>query len=321
MTDDLLIHLSDPRPPALYDADPARRAVDDFFAGAIANPHTRRAYLQAARPFFAWLDAHSVPLTHVTAGVIGRYFDERGWAVPTEKQRLAGLRRLLDHLVTARVLAVNPAASVRRARHSPDEGKTAEVRVEEVRRLLAVIDPGTVLGLRDRAVIGVLNFTGARVGAVAGLRLGDLEHDGTTYLLRFREKNGKRRAVPVRPELEAWLTEYLTTAGLADAPREDRDRPLFRAARRDQGRVVLTDRGLTAEFVRRMIKRRCRAAGLPPRVTPHSFRVKTVTALLQAGHPLEEVQYLVGHADPRTTRLYDRRKKQVTRNLVNGIPV
>lgn len=70
-----------------------------------------------------------------------------------------------------------------------------------------------------------------------------------------------------------------------------------------------------------MVKRRLKDAGLPLRLSPHSFRVATVTDLLDQGVPLDEVQYLAGHADPRTTRLYDRRQKRVTRNIVERISI
>jgi site-specific recombinase XerD len=70
-----------------------------------------------------------------------------------------------------------------------------------------------------------------------------------------------------------------------------------------------------------MIKRRMKAAGLPPELSPHSFRVATITDLLHQGVALEDVQQLAGHADARTTRLYDRRHKQVTRKVVEKISV
>lgn len=320
MTDNPLPTLNDFELLPAEGIDPFRRACDDFFAGRVANGHTRKAYLRAARHFFTWCEARDVPPKGITAGLIARYFNEQGWAVPTEKQRLAGLRALFDHLVAVRVLDLNPAASVRRERYSPDEGKTAEITVEQVRRLLASVQTDTPVGLRDRAIIGVLNFTGARVGAVAGLRLGDLTHDGTTAVLHFREKNGKRRSVPVRHELEVWLNAYRAAVGLTEVTIETKGLPMFRTFRREGRTVTATEFGMCGEFVRRMVKRRCREAGLPATLTPHSFRVKTVTTLLQAGQPLEDVQYLVGHADPRTTRLYDRRKKRVTWELVNCIP-
>ncbi len=62
-------------------------------------------------------------------------------------------------------------------------------------------------------------------------------------------------------------------------------------------------------------------AGLPKRLSPHSFRVTAITALLTQGVPLEDVQYLSGHAEPRTTGLFDRRQMKVTRNIVERISI
>jgi integrase/recombinase XerD len=79
---------------------------------------------------------------------------------------------------------------------------------------------------------------------------------------------------------------------------------------------------MTGNDILRMVKRRFRAASLPAHVlTCHSFRATTITDLLNQGVPLEDVQYLAGHADPRTTRLHDRRHRGVTRNIVERISV
>ncbi len=83
----------------------------------------------------------------------------------------------------------------------------------------------------------------------------------------------------------------------------------------------MTTSPMTAVDMCRMVKRRMKDAGLPSQLSPHSFRVTTITDLLTQGVPLEEVQYLAGHADPRTTRLYDRRQKRVTRNIVERISI
>lgn len=83
----------------------------------------------------------------------------------------------------------------------------------------------------------------------------------------------------------------------------------------------MTGRPMTGNDIGRMVKRRMAAAGLPSRLSPHSFRVATITDLLEQGVPLEDVQNLAGHADPRTTRLYDRRQRRVTRNIVERISI
>jgi integrase/recombinase XerD len=105
----------------------------------------------------------------------------------------------------------------------------------------------------------------------------------------------------------------------ASGLRGAKDGPLFRSAVRKTKK--LTAIAMTAIDMCRMVKRRMRDAQLPPRLSPHSFRVATLTNLLEQGVAQEDVQYLAGHADARTTRLYDRRQKRVTRNIVERISI
>jgi site-specific recombinase XerD len=247
---------------------------------------------------------------------VGQYLDGLRYAPATKKLHLAALRHFFDELVVRHVVVLNPAASVRGERYQVVEGKTPEIPPQDARKLLRVIDVSHVVGLRDRAIIGILIYTAARVGAVARLRRADFSEVGGQYALRFLEKNGQSREIPVRHDLQGHLLEYLCVAGLAAAKS---DTPLFRTA---AGRTRrLTEFGMTANDMGRMVKRRMRDAGLSPRFSPHSFRVATVTDLLHQGLPLADVQCLAGHADPRTTRLYDRRQKRVTRNIVERISI
>ena len=173
-----------------------------------------------------------------------------------------------------------------------------------------------MVGLRDRAILSTLRFTACRAGAVAKLRLQDFQHDGSQYVLRFQEKGGKSREIPVRHDLEGFILAYVEAAGIAG---EAKDSPLFRAS---NGRSrKLAAKPLGTERICELVKRRLKDAGLPSRLSPHSFRVTAITSLLEQGVPMEDVQYLAGHAEPRTTTLYDRRKKQVTRNIVERIPI
>lgn len=135
-------------------------------------------------------------------------------------------------------------------------------------------------------------------------------------MLHFEEKGGKSREIPVRHDLEAMIFKYLDAAGLQNAPK---DTPLFPTAYRKTGR--LTANAMHVVDICRMVKRRLKDASLPSRLSPHSFRVTTITDLLEQGVPLEDVQRLAGHADPRTTRLYDRRQKKITRNIVERISI
>jgi site-specific recombinase XerD len=205
---------------------------------------------------------------------------------------------------------------VRGEKHSVVEGKTPEISIEQARKLLRSIDVGHIVGLRDRAVIGVLAYTGTRIGAVEKLNLSDYRNLGDQRALRFREKGGKEREIPVRHDLQAWLAEYIAAAGIAE---DSRGTPLFRAA--DGKKKALTPDRYKAHSVRQMLKRRLDDAGLPELYSPHSFRVTVVTDLLNQNVPLEDVQYLAGHSSPTTTRIYDRRRRKVTRNIVERISI
>lgn len=293
----------------------ARFAWEEFFDAELPNRHTRIAYQRAVRQFLSWCEARGTELQRITPGMVGQYFADHPGTAPTKKQHLAAIRGLFDRLVNRHAVPLNPAASVRVARYQVIEGKTPEITVDQARRLLKSINIATVVGLRDRAAIAIMIYTIARVGAVAKLKVKHLEHDGTQWCLRFDEKGGKSRLIPVRHDLEQFLDTYIKEAGI----RDERESPLFRSTVRKTKQ--LTQNGMTAVDMCRMVKRRMKKAGLPAQLSPHSFRVTGITDLLEQGVALEDVQYLAGHSDPRTTRLYDRRQKKVTRNIVERISV
>jgi site-specific recombinase XerD len=294
----------------------ARFAWEEFFYAEHHNPHTQRAYERAVRRFLAWAEGQGVELAAITPGMVGQYLVSLGGSPAKRNQHLAALRGFFDRLVNRHVVILNPAASVKGVKEQVIEGKTPEITVEQARTLLRSVDTGHVVGLRDRAILATLAYTACRAGAVAKLRLGDFQHDGTQYVLRFHEKGGKSREIPVRHDLEGFILAYVDAAGLAG---EAKDTPLFRAS---NGRSrKLAAKSLGTERICELVKRRLKDAGLPSRLSPHSFRVTAITSLLEQGVPMEDVQYLAGHAEPRTTTLYDRRKKRVTRNIVERIPI
>jgi integrase/recombinase XerC len=174
----VLLTASDAVVPALIAARGrhAGRRFVEFFTVNIRNPNTRKAYYRGACEFFDCDQARLVGLldiepVHVAAWVedIGRRF-----APPTVKQWLAGARMLFDCLVVCQVLAVNPAAAVRGPKYVVRTGKTPVLGALEARQLLDSIDTTTVVGLRDRALIGLLVFTFARIGAALGMTVADV---------------------------------------------------------------------------------------------------------------------------------------------------
>jgi integrase/recombinase XerD len=294
-------------------------AAEEFFYGAIRNTHTRAAYRRAVNRFLAWCERRGIALARITPGDVGHYFDElrgQGLGVASRKQHLAAVRHFFDGMVTRHAVILNPALSVREERYEVIEGKTPEISVLQARALLHSIDLSGTVGLRDRALFAILAYTSSRAGAAAQLRCGDFYDGGGQWMLRFSEKGGKSREIPVRHDLQQIIAAYIEAAGLQQAPK---NAPLFRAARGNSGRLAAT--AIHVNDVCRMMKRRLKEAALPARLSPHSFRVAVITDLLEQGVSLEEVQHLAGHADPRTTRLYDRRQRKITRSIVERISI
>jgi integrase/recombinase XerD len=304
--------------PAMIErAGPAGRfAWDEFFYAEHHNPHTQKAYLRAVKRFLGWCEGQGVELPTISPGMVGQYLVGLGGSAAKRNQHLSALRGFFDRLVNRHVVILNPAASVRGVKEQAIEGKTPGITIDQARTLLASIDIRSLIGLRDRAILATLAYTACRGGAVARLRLGDFQSDGVQYVLRFHEKGGKSREIPVRHELEGFIRAYLDAAHIVGRPK---DSPLFRTG---TGRTKqLTANPMSSKVICEMVKRRLKDASLPSRLSPHSFRVTAITDLLTQGVPLEDVQYLAGHAEPRTTGLYDRRQKKVTRNIVERISI
>src|ERR1700722_15894607 len=233
----------------------ARFAWEEYFYAEHHNPHTQRAYLRAVKAFLAWAEGQGVELAAITPGMVGQYLVGLGGSPAKRNQHLAALRGFFDRLVNRHVCILNPAASVRGVKDQVIEGKTPEITVEHARTLLASIDTGHLVGLRDRAILATLAYTACRAGAVAKLRLQDLQDDGEQYVLRFQEKGGKSREIPVRHDLEGFILAYVEAAGIAG---EVKDSPLFRAS---NGRSrTLTAKALGTERICELAKRRLKDA-------------------------------------------------------------
>ena len=117
-------------------------------------------------------------------------------------------------------------ASVRGPKHVVKTGKTTVLTGEQARELLDSIDTSTLVGLRDRALISVMTFAFARIGAVVAMRVKDYYPKGKRWWVRLHEKGGKRHEMPAHHNLEAYLDAYIKAAGIGD----DSKSPLFRSA-------------------------------------------------------------------------------------------
>jgi site-specific recombinase XerD len=316
-----LTRLTEPLPhlPALFTPDPeaAKRFVE-FFTANIRNANTRKAYARAAAEFAAWCEENDLrELRDIEPVHVAAYVEtlQTRLAAPSVKQHLAAIRMLFDWLVVGQVLAVNPASAVRGPKHVVKKGKTPVLTAEEARALLDSIPPTSSLNLRDRALIALMVFTFARVGAALKMRGEDVYVQGRRTWVRLHEKGGKRHDMPCHHNLESYLHAYIETAQLGADPKGY----LFRTALRRTGQ--LSERPMSQADAYRMIGKRAAAAGILTKVGNHSFRATGITEYLKNGGKLEIAQQMANHESARTTGLYDRRNDQVSLDEVERIVI
>ena len=176
----------------------ACRRFVEFFTANIRNKNTRVAYAQAVGRFLSWCERRKFELELIEPVVVAAYIEELtlGYEPPTVKQHLAAIRMLFDWLVVGQVIPMNPASSVRGPKHVVKKGKTPVLTAKEARELLDSIDTTELAGLRDRALIGLMVYSFARVSAAVGMDAEDYLQRGKRTWFRLREKGGKHHEVP-----------------------------------------------------------------------------------------------------------------------------
>ncbi|WP_088776174.1 tyrosine-type recombinase/integrase [Pseudomonas massiliensis] len=288
----------------------------EFFTANIRNPNTRRAYARATDEFLTWCAAVGVSsLAAVTSLHVSTWIELQlqRLSVPSVKQRLAALRHLFDWLVVGQVVPLNPAASVRGPSHTSRTGKTPVLDPSEARQLLDSIDISTPAGLRDRALIGLMVFSFARIGAALSMRVEDVYTQNRRLWVRLREKGGKQHTMPCHHSLEEYLHAYLVGTGID----LDSKGPLFRTLAR--GTKQLSRTALPQPSAYLMVRRRAVAAGIGTKIGNHTFRATGITAYLKNGGTLESAAAMANHASTRTTQLYDRRHDEISLSEVERI--
>ena len=294
----------------------------EFFTAAIRNPNTRRAYARDVRQFINWCNDGGIPsVQSVTTLHVAAYIERLGRAhpAPTVKRHLAAIRHLFDYLATGGILPFNPAAAVRGPKHSVKRGKTPVLASDEARQLLDAIDTATLAGLRDRALIALMVYSFARVGAATSMRVEDAFTHQRRLWVRLNEKGGKQHEMPCHHNLEAYLHDWLETSGLRSEPKA----PLFPtvAVGTGRGEQRLTRRAITPREAHAMVRKRAKQAGIVTVIGNHTFRGTGITAYLKNGGTLEKAREMANHADTRTTRLYDRRAEDVSLDDVEKIGI
>jgi integrase len=204
------------------------------------------------------------------------------------------------------------------SRHVVTSGQTPVLDPAEARALLDSIDTSTVVGPRDRALIGLMVYSCARIGAALGMTVADVFTQNRRLWVRLREKGGKRHAMPCDHNLEEYLTAYLDGGEPACRPKgaavpHDRTRHRQAHAHGPPASERLCDD--------RPARGCGRHAGTATKLGNHSFRATGITAYLKNDSTLEKAAAMANHASTRTTQLYDRRRNELSLDEVERIVI
>lgn len=275
--------------------DPARALAVAFLLGYTG--HTRRAYARDLTDWSAWCAQHGPDVLAVRRPHVEAYArsltEVRGLASSTVARRLTTLAGFYRYAVAEEVLTRSPVEHVRRPKVGTDSQTTGLDR-DEARRLLAAARAD---GPRSFALVSLLTHNGLRVSEALGADVEDLGAERGHRTLTILGKGGRRAVVAIAPATGAAIDDYL--AGRTDGP-------LF---------ATSTGRRLDEPYSLRLTRRLAAAAGLPQaaKLSPHSLRHTAITAALDAGVPLRDVQDFARHSDPRMTRRYDRARGNLDR--------
>jgi integrase/recombinase XerD len=277
------------------------------FAGSAAD---RPELLAAIRPqqVAAWRD-HLMQLGRANSSI---------------RRKMTVLRSLFSYLQTYGYVGTNPAHSdFVAAPQVPRDGKTLALSPDNCRRLLdapitelKVPDSDETIpvlaGIRDRALLAILAYTGCRVGELVRLKVGSYKLNGVHRVLEIHGKGGKERLVPLHLEaverIEAWLE--------ASQTRTDASGPLLRPRMKadKDGKRRFARRPMSCRAVQKLVEGYVARLKLDPNVTVHSLRVTALTTAREAGSDIIDLQDFAGHADPRTTLTYIRSRDRLSKS-------
>jgi integrase/recombinase XerD len=264
--------------PVFTDAE--RLALAGFLAGY--RGLTREAYALDLRQFSTWCRSRSLGLFAVRRADIesfARDLEVRGRARATVTRRLCTIAGFYRYAVEEELLEHSPAAHVRRPRVDYESHAVALDR-NELGALLVAAGLGSAT---EHALISLLALNGLRVSEATGADIEQLGLQRVHRTLTITRKGGKVVNIPLAPR---------TARAIDLAIGERTEGPVFLAA---DGRRL--DRHGAGRIVRKIARR----AGIGKAVTPHTLRHAFITAALDAGVPLRDVQEAASHADPRTT--------------------
>ncbi len=268
-------------------------AVAGFLAAYRGN--TRTSYATDLRLFGAWCRQANLGLFDVRRAhleLFGRWMEEQGLMSSTVARRLSTLTSFYRYCQEEEIITRNPAVNLRRPKVNY-ESRTLGLDRNE---LGAFLVQAGISSPRDHALAVLLAVNGLRISEALGADIDDLDYERGHRTLKIVRKGGKRVTIPLAPRTSRVITLYI--------------------ADRTNGPIFLSVHGQRMDryAADRTVKRLARQAGITKRISPHSLRHSFITAALDAGVPLRDVQEAASHADPRTTMRYDRGRGSLDRH-------
>lgn len=280
---------------------------------------TRRNYAHDLHQFFIFAGIPSDQPEHL-AGVspahVAAWRDSllaRGLSNSSVVRKITVLRSLFSYLGSYGYVGRSPASSAFVSTpRVPRDGKTVAISPHDCRRLLDAPPADTPEGIRDRALLSTLAFTGCRVGELCRLRIVDYKLHGAHRILEVRGKGGKERRVPLHPEAVERLELWREILG----PDANSLLAIFRPARTARGRGWdgFMPRALSTRGVEYLVERYVRRLMLDTNITVHSFRVTALTTARERGCDIVDLQDFAGHSDPQTTLSYIRNRDRLSKS-------
>ena len=284
--------------------DDLLRRLTDAWLDRQASPHTRKAYERDLREWIGWCHVthvHPLKARMMDTDKWLAYQRDLGMARRSIARRLSAVASWYSYLIanTASdhepLITYNPAITDARPKVDRDASPTVGLSRAEADRLIRAADAD---GLRSSAIIRFMLTNAARCDTICTADITHLGHDRGHRIITIPVKGGKVKRDPIPPPTARAIDAYLASRGNPDAG------PLF---------ATKTGRHLAEPYLFRLVRRLARQAALPAadRLSPHSLRHTAITEALEATHDLRKAQDLAGHADPRTTRLYDLRRGEL----------
>lgn len=269
---------------------------------AQSSPHTLTAYTRNLTGFCVWLDGHTLDLLTVRRVHVDGFRHTLSGAPTTVARTLAAVSSFYRYAMSEGVVDRNPVEMIVRPTVDADHSSTQGLNREQAKTLLAVAHRD---GLRSAALVNLLMFTGVRISEALNASTADYGHDAGHRTLNIRRKGGKSAKVAVPAPAVVALNTYLGTSGADLVLGHAQSLPLFTTA---------TGKPWNRSEAFRTVQRLARKAGIQGQISPHSLRHTFATIALDSGTSLHALQDSMGHADPRTTRRYDRARNNLLKS-------